>query len=100
MVRRKFITPAAEATSFSSTAPSARVVSGTKKNGRPAPWKSCGSASVQKSASLVHQKTRTSEVAPSQKIPPETSSRGSIFCDSMAAIGAIRTAEMPVKAVA
>ena len=42
MVRRKFITPAAEAVSSSSTAPRASVVSGMKKNGMPAPWISCG----------------------------------------------------------
>lgn len=33
-------------------------VSGTKKKGMPAPWISCGRASVQNSAPLVHQKTR------------------------------------------
>ena len=66
----------------------------------PAPWISCGNASVQKSASLVHQNTRSSEVPPSHRMPNETSSRGSNFSDSLATTGAIITAATPLKAVA
>ena len=97
-VRRKLITPAADAVSSGLTAPSAMIVSGMKKNGMPSPWTSCGAARIQKSAPL-NQKVRSTDVSPSQKIPKHTSARGSTLLLSLATIGEKITASTPLNAV-
>ena len=98
MVRRKLITPAAEAVSSGSTADSAIVVSGMKKKGIPMPCSNCGSASVQKSAPVV-QCARNAEVNPSHRIPNVTSMRGSTLVTSLPTMGDMSTAHTPMKAV-
>src|ERR1044071_6622841 len=98
-VRRKFIRPAADAVSCSSTRASASVVIGTKKNGRPSPIASNGPDICQNVMSVVAN-VRSANTPPSQVKPKNTSLRGSTFVDSNPAAGAQNTASTPVHAVA
>src|ERR1041385_2927782 len=98
-VRRKFMRPAADAVSCSSTLASASVVIGTKKNGSPSPIASSGPEICQNVMSVVAIE-RTATTAPSHTSPKNTSLRGSTFVDSNPAAGAQNTASTPVHAVA
>src|SRR6185295_3554009 len=98
-VRRKFISPAAEAVSLSSTLASACAVIGRKKNGKPSPIRINGTETCQNVMSVVDP-MRQRETAPIHSIPKHTSRRGSTFVMSIPAIGAMKMASSPVHAVA